>query len=973
MQPTPASLGEGGLSELERSRDLPGRVKGAAAALVGLLIGAALLCALTLVSWHADEVAITDAIDRAGQQRSAAQQMALLVRESQLGDSSALTRLRQALQQSRLQAQLLYAPGGLAAAAPSAAVAAQAQRELVARAGAFLRHGDAAQADEAKAADAQAVLASATDYLARAFTLTRELQQIAAQQLLREHQSALWALAAFCLVASALVAVAARQLALELGSHHRRLSQQTAELARLSLVAEHTDSAVVLCDHQGSVTWVNAAFERISGHRLAQMLGRKPDSVLQSAHTDASAVAQWCQAVAAGQALQLELQHRHPSGREHWLRLDLQPSQDLTPNAKTTQSGFIAVLTDITALVTERERLEVTVDAAGLGTWELDITSGSARLNERWFSMLGYSGDEMPHTQESWLALLHPDDLPPTQEALQRHLVQASSPYRVEFRMRHKMGAWQWIMAAGAVVERGPQGEPRRMAGVHLDISQRKQLEAALVSVVHHDSLTGLPNRAALHALLSRCATQFALGHTSPLALLCIDFDRFKLINDSLGHDAGDELLRQAAERIRAALKPTRDATRVAANTAGVAARLGGDEFAVLLHPLPELDEADDGACALAHAQALAQRLATRLMQILSQPYLVAGQTLQTSVSIGIVIGAQQPQASAEAHQADTLLRNADIAMHEAKRRGRARAVHYSPDMHERVRRALELEAELRVALARDDELFVQYQPIVDLSSREWAGVEALVRWRHPRHGVVPPVEFISLAEENGLIEALGLMVLRRACADLALWRAQFGAAAPRSVAVNLSRMQLADVALPQKVAQILQHSALPAQCLRLEITESVAAQDESMISTLHALRALGLSLSLDDFGTGYSSLSTLDRMPLDLVKIDRSFVREIVQSDYQKALVAATVRVAGALSLQVVAEGVEDELQAGTLLTLGCAMAQGYLFDRPLSAADVAQRLGTRTDAQPGAPTEPAPASPRSAPKRLDHVTTTV
>ncbi len=619
-----------------------------------------------------------------------------------------------------------------------------------------------------------------------------------------------------------------------------------------------------------------------------------------------------------GEALQnVQIGLRLPNGQRRWLQVNTELLK--APDGATT--GVVASFADVTEVNAQRRMIDVTVDAAGLGTWELGVGTGQLRFNDRWLAMLGYAPDEIAQNVASWRALMHPDDLPLAQRALNGHLADASQLYRVEFRMRHKSGAWHWIMAAGAVVERGSEQQPLRVVGVHIDIAHRKQLEVELANAAHTDALTGLPNRVALQRTLLRCTAPAtdAPVPAAALALLVLDIDHFKLINDSLGHEAGDELLRQTAERICAAVHPAQDIARVSGPAAQLA-RLGGDEFVVLLHPLR--DAAD------------AERVAEHLLVVLAQPYRLLGQSIQSSASIGICI------SQAGADDPETLLRNADIAMYEAKRRGRNRAVVYSKDMHERVRRALDLEAELRVALGRNDELFVLYQPIVHMSTRAWVGVEALVRWRHPYKGVVPPIEFIALAEERGLIQALGLLVLRRACIDMVRWRQQHGEQALRTVSVNLSRLQLADATLPASVAEILQETGLPPQALRLEITESVAAQDDSLIAALQALRSLGVSLSLDDFGTGYSSLSSLDRMPLDVVKIDRSFMTAIVHSDYQKALVSATLRVAYALELEVVAEGVEDELQAGTLLALGCPMAQGYLFGRPVTATEIDQAL---------------------------------
>ncbi|GAB4122862.1 MAG: hypothetical protein Fur0014_21900 [Rubrivivax sp.] len=378
--------------------------------------------------------------------------------------------------------------------------------------------------------------------------------------------------------------------------------------------------------------------------------------------------------------------------------------------------------------------------------------------------------------------------------------------------------------------------------------------------------------------------------------------------------------MRQIAERLRATLRPGDDLARLDSG-AHTAARLGGDEFVALLEPLRRPED----------ATAVAQRL----LDALAAPYLIAGQEVCSTVSIGIVTSERADR------DPEALLRDADTAMYEAKRRGRARYVVFSADMYERVRQALDLEADLRRALRTPGEIFVVYQPIVDLLTGRVEGVEALARWNHPTRGPVPPVEFIPLAEENGLIAELGEHVLITACSDAATWRERWGSEAPATVSVNLSRAQIRKGKLPARVAAILAQTGLPANALRLEITESLAMQDPQMVATLHELRALGVSLALDDFGTGYSSLASLDQLPLDAVKIDRSFVQRMVGDKYQTALIEATLKVAQSLQLQVVAEGVETEEQLGVLRRAGCTLAQGWLFGRPVPAPDFAALQG--------------------------------
>ncbi|MBX3637155.1 MAG: bifunctional diguanylate cyclase/phosphodiesterase, partial [Rubrivivax sp.] len=341
--------------------------------------------------------------------------------------------------------------------------------------------------------------------------------------------------------------------------------------------------------------------------------------------------------------------------------------------------------------------------------------------------------------------------------------------------------------------------------------------------------------------------------------------------------------------------------------------RIGGDEFVVVLEGV--------------HDPATVQVVTERLLADLAEPYLLGSTPVQSTASIGVVL-VRDGHTSAE-----EVLRNADTAMYEAKRAGRGRWVLFDDSMHQRVVRALALETDLRRAL-REDELFVVYQPVVDLATRRVTAVEALVRWRHPERGLVPPVEFIAVAEECGLIDAVGGVVLREACTQFAAWRRTLGALAPPQLAVNLSRAQLKRGDLVDDLGALLQEAGLAPAQLQLEVTESLAAQDEEVQATLRALKSLGVKLALDDFGTGYSSLACLHQMPVDTVKVDRSFVRHAETVEYHRVLIEATIRVARTLGMTTVAEGIETEGQAALMMELSCDRGQGFLFARPLEAA---------------------------------------
>jgi len=455
---------------------------------------------------------------------------------------------------------------------------------------------------------------------------------------------------------------------------------------------------------------------------------------------------------------------------------------------------------------------------------------------------------------------------------------------------------------------------------------QREQdnLRRRLRSAARTDALTRLPNRAAaveqLQGLLNRGTTHPA--GEERFALLFLNCDRFRQINDTLGQSAGDRLLiavgdsllSSLADRMRAGGLPANGRIDPAAGGAGLVARVGGDEFVVLLDGLRHRDEAE--------------RLALRLLDTLARPHTIDGHEVACRASVGVFWDAGL------GGDADEAMRDASIAMIEAKRAGGARHVLFEASMRERAARRADIEAQLRTALA-EEQLFVVYQPVVGLnpdgSTDHSAGVEALVRWQHPTRGLVPPFDFIGVAEECGLIDQIGDFVLERACVDFMRWRARLGDAAPRLMAVNLSRAQLAQPDWAPKVATILARTGMPASGLQLEVTESLAAQDEQIQVRLHELKALGIKLALDDFGTGYSSLSSLHLLPVDTVKIDRSFVCKADTSHHHRVLIEATVKVAQSLGMNTVAEGIETAAQLDAVRSQFCAKGQGYFFSRPL------------------------------------------
>lgn len=525
---------------------------------------------------------------------------------------------------------------------------------------------------------------------------------------------------------------------------------------------------------------------------------------------------------------------------------------------------------------------------------------------------------------------VHADDVVPMLSFLTEAARPGAKPSTSHWRMKSAAGEW-WRVENVAV----NLIDDATVGGLVLttrDVTHRVALEEQLVHRAFHDELTGLANRA-LFANRVEQALLRASRDATRTAVLFLDLDDFKEINDSMGHAAGDALLMQAAERLRACLR-----------AGDTAARLGGDEFAVLLEGCS--DGGDD-----------ATHVAERIGTAFARPFVLDDREAFSSASIGIAV-------STGIEAGDDLLRNADLAMYLAKKRGKARIERFASHMHEEVVERLDLLADLRYAIERE-ELQLEYQPIVDLETRSVSGLETLVRWDHPTRGRIPPVDFIPIAEQSGLIVSIGRWVMLHACAHARHWSRSMPEMPPVTVTVNLSARQLGDDHLIDDVANALRVAGLRRDQLVLELTEStLLANSEETIGILTGLKSLGVRLAIDDFGTGYSSLSYLHRFPVDVLKIDKSFVEGVDGGPGASALASAVVALGNSLGLRVVAEGIEHESQHRALQQLGCKFGQGYLYSRPLPPADVMPFL-----MQHGARGTHAAPIARLTPMRLDRI----
>jgi diguanylate cyclase (GGDEF)-like protein/PAS domain S-box-containing protein len=683
-------------------------------------------------------------------------------------------------------------------------------------------------------------------------------------------------------------------VAIDVTSEYAAQESVRAAESRLELLVRQLPALMVTVDTDMRFTWSAGAALRGLGLAPGQIEGRTLADLFGVDDPDFAVYRAVRQAL-AGEASAFNYEWRGRLFNAH-----IEPMRD----ASDAVTGALGVAVDITeqqrteeALRRSELSLATAQEIAHLGNWERDLIGGGTTWSDECLRILGLDPGRVAMTPDGFYEFDHPDDA----EFVRRTVAESQathSAYSIDHRIIRRDGVVRWVHEQGGYLT-DERGAPVKLVGTLLDITDRKHAEERLAHLAHHDALTDLPNRLMLDDRLAQSIAH-AERNGRIAAVLFLDLDRFKVINDTLGHSTGDRLLTLVAERLQGCLR-----------TGDTVARSGGDEFIIVLADVAHLDDVT--------------KVTDRIVESFARPFSIDGKELYASASIGISVFPY------DGHDVDSLIRSADTAMYQAKDSGRNNFQFFTANMHAKAVARLSLENDLRHAIERD-EFVLHYQPVVNLVSGRVVGAEALLRWNHPERGLIRPADFIPLAEETGLIVPIGDWVLRSACAEANGWseRGHHGV----RVMVNISARQFQERNLSAVIDHALEVSGLPAQRLELEITESVVMRDtDDTIRSLKSLKAKGLRLSVDDFGTGYSSLGYLKLFPVDALKIDRSFVRDISVDAFDEAIAAAIVSLARSLRLRVIAEGVETLTQLAFLRRVGCDEMQGYLFSKAVPA----------------------------------------
>jgi diguanylate cyclase (GGDEF)-like protein/PAS domain S-box-containing protein len=678
------------------------------------------------------------------------------------------------------------------------------------------------------------------------------------------------------------------------------------------------NDAVFIIDAQTmEIASCNPAASNILGYSAEELVGENAlflmnNSVTESENSTTIGEMRSCQ---RGRVYERLLQRKN--GETFYAEFSFDAIEDQPSKVQ----HWVVLLRDISlrkqaeeTLKESEERYYLAARGANDGLWDWNIKKEWVYYSPRWKDMLGYADNEITPSIDEWISRIHPDDREAVLYAISSHLNNNTHHFESEHRVLHHDGSYRWMLVRGMAV-RDANGIAYRMSGSQTDITARKNAEEQLVHDAFHDLLTGLPNRALFLDRLERAIEYSRRYDKFGFAVLFLDLDRFKVINDSLGHAVGDQLLIEISRVLRTCLRAV-----------DTVARFGGDEFVVLLDDILDIKDVI--------------KVVKNIQEVLSKAFRVGNNRVFTSASIGIVL------SSGEYTSTEDIMRDADIAMYQAKMLGTANYVVFNTEMRNQAINRLSMENDLRHAVSRS-ELVLEYQPIVTLKEKTLAGFEALLRWTHPKKGNIPPEEFIPIAEETGLIIDLGNWVLRQACLQMRRWQEQFPGYKDLFINVNISQKQFAQPEFILRMRRMLKETGLNPACLNLEITENVLMEDaEAMIDQLNKLRELGVGLHIDDFGKGYSSLSYLQQFPIDTLKIDYTFINHIGTNGDRLEIVKTILVLARELGVDTIAEGIETENQLNQLRELDCHYGQGFYLGRPMSPVMVTETLKSRPKA---------------------------
>jgi diguanylate cyclase (GGDEF)-like protein/PAS domain S-box-containing protein len=697
----------------------------------------------------------------------------------------------------------------------------------------------------------------------------------------------------------------------KLQQENRELSLELEQLGdreeRFRQIAENVREVFFMISAQtDEILYISPAYEEVWG-RSCESLYENPESWLGAIHPEDSlqALATLETQFRTGDEFHEEYRIVRPDGSIRWIWVRAFPITDSVGEV----NRFVGIAEDITdrkqaeeAMRKSEEQFRLIFEMAPIGMAITTLDGKLERVNQSLCDALGYTKEEL--VSLTFAQIAHPEDRE-ISIALEKKLLQGQeSTFQIEQRYLAKDGRVVDTLLTVTIV-RDEHGNCLHFNNQIVDITERKKMERQLLYDALHDSLTGLPNRALFMDRLTQQLKKSKQQENYQFAVLFLDLDRFKIVNDSVGHLVGDRLLVEFARRLESCIRPT-----------DTVARLGGDEFTILLENIKDVVETTI--------------VAERIYEVLTLPFQINNYELFATASIGIALsinGYEKPE---------DILRDADLTMYSAKEQGKARYEVFDRSMHERALNRLQLETDLRWGMERN-EFLVYYQPITSLTTGKLAGFESLMRWQHPEKGLISPGDFIPVAEETGLIIPLGSWLLKESCRQLKAWQLQYPLHPNLKISVNLSGKQLTDINLIEQIDRILEETGLEGKYLKLEITESILMDNLDVATKmLLELRKRHIQLSIDDFGTGYSSLSYLHRFPVNTLKIDRSFINEMESKEENSAIVKAIVTLAHMLNMDVVAEGIENSSQLAQLKLLKCELGQGYLFSKPLSKEDV-------------------------------------